>query len=184
MSRHELLALENGGIRCESHGVTHRPLVQLTEARLASELKDSQAELQDLLGRDVRFLSAPGNWSDERVARAARKAGYEALWVSEPGSIGPGSNPFALPRLNVDGTATLAQFAASLTPWGVAQRRLIYIAKSLPKRMVGPRVWYVLRSVLLAFVPGGYLSFARWRVVVTVPVILVAVVVLLGALRG
>jgi peptidoglycan/xylan/chitin deacetylase (PgdA/CDA1 family) len=184
MTEGELIELEKGGIRCESHGVTHRPLLQLTDEELTAELITSKSELQAVVGREVKFLSAPGDWLDRRVARRARQAGYEAIWVSQPGAMRPGLNPFGLPRLNVDGTATLDQFAAALTPWGVTQRLLVHIAKSLPKRLVGPRLWYALRTRLLPWVPGGYLSFARWRVIVSVPVIFLALVVLLKALNG
>jgi peptidoglycan/xylan/chitin deacetylase (PgdA/CDA1 family) len=181
MSPGELRALDAAGVGCESHGVTHRPLVQLTDEELRGELLASKAELEAALGRPVRYLSAPGNWIDGRVVRLAQESGYEAIWISEPGAVRPGSNAFGLPRLNVDGTATLEQFARSLTPWGVAQRKLVYAAKSLPKRAAGPRAWYSLRSRVLPWVPGGYLSFARWRVIVTLPVIVLALVFLLQA---
>jgi peptidoglycan/xylan/chitin deacetylase (PgdA/CDA1 family) len=184
MSEDELLALDTAGIRCQSHGVTHRPLLQLTDEELTAELITSKSELQAVLGREVKFLSAPGNWMDRRVERRARHAGYEAIWISQPGSVRPGLNPFGLPRMNVDGTTTLDQFAASLSPWGVTERLLVHTAKSLPKRFVGPRLWYALRTRLLPCVPGGYLSFARWRVIVSVPVIFLALVVLLRALNG
>jgi peptidoglycan/xylan/chitin deacetylase (PgdA/CDA1 family) len=182
MSYDELRGVERAGVRCESHGVTHRPLLQLSNEELTAELITSKSELQEVLGREIKFLSAPGNWIDRRVVRLAKQAGYEAIWVSEPGAVRPDSNPFGLPRLNVDGTATLDQFAASMTPWGVAQRNLVYTAKLLPKRLAGPRLWYSLRSRLLPWVPGGYLSFARWRLIVTVPVIFLALVILLKAL--
>ena len=184
MSAEELRALEAAGIRCESHGVTHRPLVQLRDSEMRAELSGSKAELQRVLGREVRFLSAPGNWIDERAVRLAREAGYEGIWTSQPGSVLPGSNVFGLPRLNVDGALTLDQFAALLTPWGVAQRSLVYAAKSLPKRLAGPRLWYALRSRLLPWVPGGHLSFARWRLILSLPLIFVALVALFKALSG
>jgi peptidoglycan/xylan/chitin deacetylase (PgdA/CDA1 family) len=184
LSRDELSTLDRANVRCESHAVTHRPLMQLTDEELTAELADSKSELQQVLGREVKYLSAPGNWVDQRVVRLAKQSGYEAIWVSEPGSLQRGSNPFGLPRLNVDGTASIKQFAASLTPWGVAQRSLVYAAKSLPKRLLGPRLWYSLRSQLLRCVPGGYLSFARWRVIVTVPVVFLTIAVLWKALLG
>jgi peptidoglycan/xylan/chitin deacetylase (PgdA/CDA1 family) len=192
MNDEELHALEAAGIHCESHGVTHRPLVQLSDEELRAELGASKAKLEQILGREVKFLSAPGNWIDKRVVDLAKEAGYEAIWVSEPGSlqsgslqpssVRSGSDVFGLPRLNVDGTLTLDQFAALLTPWGVTQRYLIYAAKSLPKRLAGPRLWYAFRSALLPWVPGGYLSFARWRLMVTVPVVFVALLALIKAL--
>jgi peptidoglycan/xylan/chitin deacetylase (PgdA/CDA1 family) len=171
-------------MQCEAHGVTHRPLVQLSDEEVRDELRDSKATLEATLGRAVRFLSAPGNWIDARVARLAKQAGYEAIWISEPGSVRSGSNAFGLARLNVDGTLTLDQFAALLTPWGVAQRALVYEGKSLPKKLVGPKLWYVLRSRLLPWIPGGYLSFARWRMILAVPVVVVALAALFQALNG
>lgn len=182
MSDEELRALDAAGIPCESHAVTHRPLVQLSDEEIRAELTASRMELERVLGREVKLLSAPGNWIDERVVRLAKEAGYEGIWISEPGSVRPGSNVFGLPRLNIDGALTLAQFAALLTPWGVAQRYLVYEAKSLPKRLAGPKLWYAFRSRLLPWVPGGYLSFARWRMMLTLPVIFLALVALFRAL--
>lgn len=184
MSDEELRALEGAGIRCESHGVTHRPLVQLSDEEILTELTASKAELQRVLGREVKQLSAPGNWVDERVVRLAKEAGYEGLWISEPGAVRPGSNVFGLPRLNVDGALSVDQFAALLTPWGVAQRYLVYAAKSLPKRLGGPKLWYAFRSRLLPWVPGGHLSFARWRMILTLPMIFLALVALFRVLSG
>ena len=182
MSDGELRSLEAAGIHCESHAVTHRPLVQLSDAEIRFELSVSKTHLEQVLGRAVTFLSAPGNWIDKRVVGLAKEAGYEAIWVSEPGSVQRGKEVFGLPRLNVDGTMNLDQFAALLTPWGVAQRYLVYAAKSLPKRLAGPRLWYAFRSTVLPWVPGGYLSFARWRLIVSAPVVFLALVALLKAL--
>jgi peptidoglycan/xylan/chitin deacetylase (PgdA/CDA1 family) len=182
MSDEELRKLDAAGVRCESHGVTHRPLVQLSDEEVRRELAASKAEIERVLGREVRFLSAPGNWIDTRIVRLAKQAGYEGIWTSEPGSLRPGSNVFGLPRLNVDGAMTLDQFASALTLWGIAQRRLVYAMKSLPKRLAGPRLWYALRSRLLPWAPGGHLSFARWRIILTLPVIFLALVVLFKAL--
>jgi peptidoglycan/xylan/chitin deacetylase (PgdA/CDA1 family) len=184
MSDEELRAVEAAGIQCESHGVTHRPLVQLSDEEVRKELRGSKIELEAILGRAVKFLSAPGNWFDARISRLAKEAGYEAMWISEPGSMQPGSNVFGLTRLNVDGTLTLEQFASLLTPWGVAQRALVYKGKMLPKKLAGPKLWLALRSRLLPLLPGGYVSFARWRMILTVPVIVVALVVLFRTLNG
>lgn len=184
MSDEELRAVEAAGIHCESHGVTHRPLVQLSDEEVRQELRGSKTELEAILGRAVKFLSAPGNWFDARISRLAKEAGYEAMWISEPGSMQPGSNVFGLTRLNVDGTLSIEQFAALLTPWGVAQRALVYKGKMLPKKLAGPKLWLALRSRLLPLLPGGYVSFARWRMILTLPVIVVALVVLFRTLNG
>lgn len=183
MSDKELRAVDAAGIQCESHGVTHRPLVQLSDAEVREELRGSKTQLEAILGREVKYLSAPGNWFNERVVRLAKEAGYEGIWTSEPGSVRPGSNAFGLTRLNVDGALTLDEFASLLTPWGVAQRALVYQGKALSKKLAGPKLWLALRARLLPWLPGGYISFARWRMILAVPVIVVALVVLFETLN-
>ncbi len=184
MSDEELRAVDAAGIHCESHGVTHRPLVQLSDAEIREELRGSKEQLEAILGREVKFLSAPGNWFNARVVQLAKEAGYEGIWTSEPGSVQPGSNVFGLTRLNVDGKLTLGEFASLLTPWGVAQRALVYQGKAFSKKLAGPKLWLALRSRLLPWLPGGYVSFARWRMILAVPVIVVALVVLFETFKG
>jgi peptidoglycan/xylan/chitin deacetylase (PgdA/CDA1 family) len=184
MSDEELRGLQAAGICCESHGMTHRPLVQLSDDEVRAELSGAKAELERAVGHEIKFLSAPGNWIDRRVAQIASQEGYQSIWTSRPGVVRPGSNVLGLPRLSVDGAMTLDGFAAMLTPWGVAQRYWVYAAKSFPKRILGPRVWYACRSRFLPWLPGGFLSFARWRMIVTLPVIFLALMVLFKAFNG
>jgi len=137
----DMQSLDGGVLRFESHGVTHRPLRDLPEEDVRYELAESRRELERLLGREVRYLGVPGNWYDAGVMRIARECGYEAAWCSNPGSVRPGSNPFGFRRINVDGEYTLAEFAAAIRPWGIAQRRLQSFIRRMPGRILGPRYW-------------------------------------------
>jgi peptidoglycan/xylan/chitin deacetylase (PgdA/CDA1 family) len=72
----EIRALAAEGVGIGSHGMTHRDFTRLDEAALAAELADSKAWLERATGRSVDSLSAPWGRVDNRVAAAARAAGY------------------------------------------------------------------------------------------------------------
>jgi peptidoglycan/xylan/chitin deacetylase (PgdA/CDA1 family) len=76
LSREQILLLHQAGVAIGSHARTHRRLTQLPDAELWSEVADSKACLEDLLGARVDAFSYPHNDADPRVMEAARKAGY------------------------------------------------------------------------------------------------------------
>lgn len=157
----ELRSADGDTLRIESHGVTHRPLSGLGEEDIRHELSESRRVLSRLLSRDVAYFAIPGNWYNEQVMRMARQVGYRAVWCSNPGAVRPGSSLFGLPRVNVEGTMTLRQFASAIRPWGTAWRRWVSAFKRAPRRLLGPRLWLPVRAVLLHLVPGQYLSARR-----------------------
>jgi peptidoglycan/xylan/chitin deacetylase (PgdA/CDA1 family) len=89
------------GMEIGSHGMTHRPLTSLSRGELDEELTASKRILEERLGVPVRALAAPGGFWDARVAEAARRAGYDAVWLSSVGTNGQDTNPGALRRVVV-----------------------------------------------------------------------------------
>jgi peptidoglycan/xylan/chitin deacetylase (PgdA/CDA1 family) len=85
------------GVEIGSHTVSHPHLPQLPDDELARELRDSKAHLEAEVGRPCRFLAYPYGHHDERVRRAARRAGYEAAFAVG----GRAADPFCFPRLAV-----------------------------------------------------------------------------------
>lgn len=69
-----------------AHGTTHSDLMSLDPSDLAEELSGSRAFLEDLIGRPVTTMSAPGGRVDDRVVRAAVAAGYntigDSVWLA------------------------------------------------------------------------------------------------------
>lgn len=165
MTDEELREADQGGLYVESHGVTHRPLRSLDDDELRRELVESRRPLEAIVGRPVRHLAIPGNWYDDRVLRMAKEAGYAAVWCSRPGSVRPGASLYGLPRVNVDGYMHLRAFQAQLQPWGIARRRALLWLKGLPGRLLGPRIWLPLRSVILRALPGRHLSMRHMAAV-------------------
>lgn len=106
----EIRSIDPTVIDVQAHGVTHRPLRDLSDDELKHELRDARKALGLLTGRPVVYLAIPGNWYDDRVLKFARRAGYEAVFVSDKGQIRPGSDLFRLPRHIVQGYKSLHGF--------------------------------------------------------------------------
>ncbi len=168
MTDDELRTADGDVLHVESHAVTHRPLRGLSDDEIARELGDSRRELQRILARPIEYLAIPGNWYDRRVMELARREGYRAVWCSKPGGVRSGADPFGLRRINIEGTLDLDGFTAALTPWGLTQRRIVFAVKSLPARILGPKLWLPIRAVVMRCLPGGHVTFARWRAVLLV----------------
>jgi hypothetical protein len=161
LTEDELRTLDPDTMDVGSHAVTHRPLCELAEHEIRQELQQSKGELERILSREVNYFAVPGNWFDRRVMGIAREVGYRAVWCSKPGAVRVGMKPFGLPRINVEGQLTLAQFAAAIRPWGIAQRRMASAFKRAPGRLLGPRHWMPIRNVMMRCIPGGHLSNRR-----------------------
>lgn len=76
-----------------THGVTHEPLGRLTRERLRQELVDSKQWLEDLTGREVRYMSAPGGYWNAGCQRLALEVGYSLVgnskeWWNRPAEVG------------------------------------------------------------------------------------------------
>lgn len=111
----EIRSIDPAVIDIQAHGVTHRPMRDLSDDELKNELGDARTTLGQLTGRPVYCLAIPGNWYDDRVLRFARRAGYEAVFVSDKGHIRRGSDPFRLPRHTVQGYKSLDGFQRLLS---------------------------------------------------------------------
>lgn len=74
----EIRELAEAGWEIGSHTRTHPHLTQTGEEQLADELRGSRERCEAELGRTCPTLAYPYGDVDERVASAAREAGYEA----------------------------------------------------------------------------------------------------------
>lgn len=99
MSWAELRALAGEGWEVGSHTRTHPHLTRLDDAELREELEGSRSDCEGHLGAPCRSLAYPYGDHDERVVRAAGRAGYEAAGTL-PGRLHAPS-PLRWPRLGV-----------------------------------------------------------------------------------
>jgi peptidoglycan/xylan/chitin deacetylase (PgdA/CDA1 family) len=94
----ELVDAVGQGLDIGSHTVTHPWLPGLEPALLESELGESRARLEDLLGQPVRSIAYPtGGWS-RAVRDAAERAGYTTGITVDRGINTARTHPLSLRR--------------------------------------------------------------------------------------
>jgi peptidoglycan/xylan/chitin deacetylase (PgdA/CDA1 family) len=102
----QLEALSTAGIRVGSHAMTHRSLGPMSLAEARAEIAESREILEQRLGQAVTVFAYPfGTRADYSAGTAAllTEAGYHAAFTSQHGAVRAGADPFALPRIKVEG---------------------------------------------------------------------------------
>jgi peptidoglycan/xylan/chitin deacetylase (PgdA/CDA1 family) len=90
MSREELQILAAEPlVTIGSHTVSHPNLLQVSVREASRELAASKAELENLLGRHVEWLSFPHGAYDASLVRLALGAGYRRVFTIEPALVDP-----------------------------------------------------------------------------------------------
>ena len=102
----QLKAMAAAGMEIGAHTYTHPDLGPMTDRRrLYYEVVSAGEELQELIGRPVRYFAFPiGQYANlnRRAFDLAYEAGYEAVCSAYGGFNFPGSDPFHLQRIAVD----------------------------------------------------------------------------------
>lgn len=75
-----------------THGLQHEPLAWLPRDQARAVLADSKHWLEDLIGRPVRYMTAPGGYWNRACQRLAREAGYTLVgdsvqWWNRPETV-------------------------------------------------------------------------------------------------
>jgi peptidoglycan/xylan/chitin deacetylase (PgdA/CDA1 family) len=87
-----------------AHTVSHPELAHLPTGEQASEIRDSRAALEALLGRPVTLFSYPFGHPHSftsQTRRLVREAGYQAACANWTGLVAEGADPLRLPRVYV-----------------------------------------------------------------------------------
>jgi len=131
LSWEKLREIAAAGIVVGSHSWTHRSLGRLTPREARDEVTRSREHLERHLGRSVTAFAYPyGTYADYDAvsARILREAGYVCAFTSQHGAVRPGADPFALPRVKVEGGESLWLFKlicrGALDGWRVVDRTL------------------------------------------------------------
>jgi hypothetical protein len=84
LDREQVAELARRGHHIMSHTVSHLDLLSCDPSVREREIEESKSELEEITGRDCVSLSIPGGRYDEAVLQAARDAGYEYVFISDP----------------------------------------------------------------------------------------------------
>jgi len=100
----------NFGIEIGAHSHSHPQLDQLPIRQLRLELDNSKSLLEDQLGKEIPGLAYPFGYSNARVRRAVRVAGYKYACAVGNMVATPTGDLFTLPRLTVKRGTQLRTF--------------------------------------------------------------------------
>jgi peptidoglycan/xylan/chitin deacetylase (PgdA/CDA1 family) len=114
LSTTQVRRLLAAGWELDAHGITEVDLPALPARAARRAVRRSRSLLRRRFGVPVSFFCYPVGAYDTRVERAVRRAGYLGAVTTRPGYAMPGDDPFALPRIRVDGSESARELLASL----------------------------------------------------------------------
>jgi peptidoglycan/xylan/chitin deacetylase (PgdA/CDA1 family) len=105
LSPEEVIRLAEGQlVEVGAHTVNHPMLSALPLSTQQDEIRQSKAQLEEILGARVGSFSyphgMPGHYTEE-TATVVREAGFACACSSQPGTLGLDTDPFQIPRVVV-----------------------------------------------------------------------------------
>jgi peptidoglycan/xylan/chitin deacetylase (PgdA/CDA1 family) len=132
MSRAQLGTWLDAGMELGAHTRTHPHLTQLSPEALREEVNGCKAELEDVLGREVRHFCYPYGSLDAAIVAQARAAGFQTATTLRRAKARPRDDLYLLPRMEMRERDSPARFLVRLlTPyeeyrsWRTSRRRAL-----------------------------------------------------------
>ena len=136
MSWEKIKALGEAGMEIGSHSLSHPYMTTLSNEQLLAELKDSKANIEQHIGREVVSFAYPFGDCSQRTHKVAINVGYKNICTSKPGLCGPKMS--TLNRNSVNSNIDVDKFDQLLNP----------STGTIIKKKTGYSIRYVLKSVL------------------------------------
>jgi peptidoglycan/xylan/chitin deacetylase (PgdA/CDA1 family) len=99
MREADVRALAEAGFEIGFHTLRHDPLPQLDDASLTRALRDGRDRLEGIARRPLTTIAYPHGKTDQRVAAAARDAGFQAGFTTRATAVTPQDDPLLIGRL-------------------------------------------------------------------------------------
>jgi len=146
MNREQIKILADSGMEIGSHGMTHISLVNLDDAQLFKNLKNSKEILEKITGKQIEALSVPMGFYNGRVLRCAKNVGYKYIFSSEDFDV----KDDVLPRIAIRRDWSLEYFKKALEGQVSFNRKCLYLVK----KIIGNSNYQVLREFFFRFLIG------------------------------
>jgi peptidoglycan/xylan/chitin deacetylase (PgdA/CDA1 family) len=108
--------LAQRGVTFGSHTASHVDSTRVSYDEYLEDLRRSRRDIEAATGKPVRTLSYPFGRCNERCARAARDAGFEAAFSLYPQAHNANPDRFLLPRQAVYVIDTVAMVERKIRP--------------------------------------------------------------------
>jgi peptidoglycan/xylan/chitin deacetylase (PgdA/CDA1 family) len=103
LSNTRLAGLIRKGWEVDSHSLTHPDLTEVSASELTAQVVQSRQFLQRTLHVPVNSFCYPSNEYDDAVVAAVKAAGYTNAVTENPGFATPATDPYLLPRFEIEG---------------------------------------------------------------------------------
>lgn len=103
MTWNQVREMHAAGIRFGSHAHSHRLLPGLAPDAVASEVRNSKAQMEAMTGSAVTTFAYPNGDYDAAVIAELKAAGYQLAATTKRGINTVWTSPFELRRMNVNG---------------------------------------------------------------------------------
>jgi peptidoglycan/xylan/chitin deacetylase (PgdA/CDA1 family) len=115
----DALAHDPEQVEIGAHSVTHPRLDELTPASIATEVRTSKAQLEQLLGREVSSFAYPYGCYDRWVRHAVIQADYRSAVAVKNALSHTDDDPWAIARFTVRKDTSAADIARILEGEGI-----------------------------------------------------------------
>jgi len=95
----EVRELVSAGMEVGFHTLRHDPLLAVADESLARAMSEGREILEGIAGTQLITIAYPHGVADERVAEAARAAGFEVGFTGDRSTVAPDSDVMLLGRL-------------------------------------------------------------------------------------
>jgi len=124
----EVQELAAAGMTIGAHSMTHPVLSQLPPELVRSEIADSRARLESLLGSQIWAFAYPFGDPESvtpAVVDITKHLGFDAAFLNAGGGLGTYLPTHALPRVHVNAGMSLAELEAHVSGFYEGMKRLV-----------------------------------------------------------
>lgn len=138
-SKHPLLgwreaqSLLAAGFELGSHTATHPVLTDIGPSKAGEEIHQSKLDIEERLGRPIRYFAYPYGRFDQHIQNVVRAAGYEAACSTLSGFANKNSDRYALRRIEIFGGDSLRVFRRKLR-FGANEMSAFEVARYYARR--------------------------------------------------
>ncbi|MBI4008652.1 polysaccharide deacetylase family protein [Candidatus Roizmanbacteria bacterium] len=121
----EVLELVKDGWSIGSHSMTHFSFTKLQQDNIFFEVEESKQKLEQELKIPIRYFAYPNGQYSQAIISTLKKANYRLAFSMDDELISLKTNRFAVPRIGVNNTHTLAEFKYLMSPSVILFRKFV-----------------------------------------------------------
>lgn len=101
VSIEQMKMMESNNFTIEGHTNHHHILTHVGSQNWEDEISGGKRSLEGLAGKKISYLAYPGGFNNGGIQAITKNSGYKMAFTVEPGTVKPGQNLYALPRIPI-----------------------------------------------------------------------------------